>query len=96
MYMARKPKNIHACLFNTLGDDNRLKILKYLSSGEKCVCHINKKLKMPQNLVSHHLSVMKKCGCVKCRKKGKWSHYSINEKFIKELNGFLATLYHKN
>jgi len=90
--MARKPKNKQASLFNTLGDDNRLKILRFLSSGEKCVCQINKKLNLPQNLVSHHLSVMKKCGCVQCRKKGKWSHYSINQKTINKLNKFLNNL----
>ena len=89
--MAKKPKNPQACLFNALSDDNRLKILKFISSGEKCVCQINKKLNLPQNLVSHHLSVMKECGCVQCRKKGKWSHYSLNKKFIKKINNFIKS-----
>lgn len=95
MYMAKKPKNPCACLFNALGDDNRLRILKYLSRGEKCVCQIFNDLKIPQNLVSHHLSVMKKCGCVKCRKKGRWVHYSLNQKRIKELNLFLKNITQK-
>jgi ArsR family transcriptional regulator len=90
--MAKKPENKLAQLFSALGDDNRLRILKYLSSGEKCVCQIFKDLKLPQNLASHHLGKLKQCGCVCSRKKGRWVHYSLNQKHLKELAIFLKSL----
>ncbi|MFH1367183.1 MAG: metalloregulator ArsR/SmtB family transcription factor [Patescibacteria group bacterium] len=93
--MSKKPENKLAQLFSALGDDNRLRILKYLSSGEKCVCQIHKDLKLPQNLASHHLGKLKQCGCVCTRKKGRWVHYSLNQKRIKELYLFLNNITQK-
>lgn len=93
--MPTKPKNPCACVFHVLGDDNRLRILKYLSSGEKCVCQIYKELKLPQNLASHHLGKLKQCGCVCSRKKGRWVHYSLNQKRIKKLGLYLKNITQK-
>lgn len=43
----------------TVSEENRLKILCFLKSGEKCVCEIEEFLHLPQNLVSHHLKKLK-------------------------------------
>lgn len=90
--MPKQPKNPKARLFCALGDDNRLRIIKYLSSGEKCVCQIFNHLEIPQNLASHHLGKLKQCNCVCCQRKGKWAHYSLNKKTLKEINLFLKKL----
>lgn len=76
-------------LLKTLGGNVRFNIVLYLSSGEKCVCDIFDDLKLPQNLVSHHLSIMRKNDLITARKDGKWVYYAINNKSIKELNSFL-------
>ena len=66
-------------LFKAIGEDHRLNIISQLASGEKCVCKIYEKLGLPQNLTSHHLSVLRKSGLIKGRKEGKWVYYNENE-----------------
>ncbi len=72
--------------FKALAEPNRLKILQLLLSGEMCVCHIEEALELPQNLVSHHLKVLKDEGFINVCKCGKWRHYSLNKKAILCLN----------
>jgi len=69
-----------------LADPNRLKILYLLSEGEMCVCHIEGALNLPQNLVSHHLKVLRDEGFIGACKCGKWRYYSLNKKAILCLN----------
>lgn len=65
-------------LLKGLGNPVRLDILRYLIPGEQCVCNILAQLNLPQNLISHHLGVLRKNGFIKARKEGKWVHYSLN------------------
>lgn len=83
-----------AKLLKILGGDVRLGIVLYLSSGKKCVCEIFEYLKLPQNLVSHHLSVMRKNNLITARRDGKWVYYTLNNKSIKTLNSFLLKILH--
>jgi len=69
-----------ACLFRVLGNDTRMRILHDLATGEKCVCNIFKRLKLPQNLVSHHLGILRKNGLIRSRRAGKWVYYSLEGK----------------
>jgi len=66
-----------------LAEPNRLAILKFLKGGEKCACEIHPKLKLPQNLSSHHLKVLKDLKLLKNRRDGVKILYSRNEKVIK-------------
>ena len=68
---------------NTLAEPNRLAILSFLKKGEKCACEIHPKLKLPQNLSSHHLKVLKDLNLLKSRRDGNKILYSRNEKVIK-------------
>ena len=65
-------------LFKALCDENRVKILKLLRSGEKCACHLNEKINVTQPTMSHHMKVLCDSGIVAGRKEGKWMHYSIS------------------
>lgn len=60
-----------------IGEENRLKILYMLKDGEKCVCEIWQCLDLPQNLVSHHLKVLKEHGLIQSRKEGQKIYYVI-------------------
>jgi len=75
--------------FKVLGGSERIKIIRYLSTGEKCVCGIFKHLKLSQNLVSYHLSELRKNNLIIARKEGKWVYYSLNKKSFAELREFL-------
>jgi ArsR family transcriptional regulator len=68
---------------NTLAEPNRLAILSFLKGGEKCACEIHPKLKLPQNLSSHHLKVLKDLKLLKSRREGTKILYSRNEEVIK-------------
>lgn len=62
-----------------ISEENRLKIICYLQkNGERCVCEIQEFLALPQNLISHHLKVMRDFNLLKYRKEGLKVYYSIN------------------
>ncbi len=66
-----------------LADDNRLKIIKFLSDGQKNVTQVADKLNVEENLASHHLRTLASLGFLKNEKKGREVYYRINDiKFI--------------
>lgn len=72
-----------------IAEENRLKIMCMLRSGERCVCEIWQHLDLPQNLASHHLKVLKDFGLVDDRKDGLKIYYAINKKNAKKFNSLL-------
>ncbi|MEK7098019.1 MAG: metalloregulator ArsR/SmtB family transcription factor [Patescibacteria group bacterium] len=75
--------------FKAVSDESRIKILYFLRDGEKCVCEIWKKLELPQNLVSHHLKVLKDLGLLDSKKDGLKVYYKINKNNLdKYFNNF--------
>jgi ArsR family transcriptional regulator len=66
-----------------INEENRFKVLCLLREGEKCVCDIWQCLKLPQNLVSHHLKVLKDFGLISSKKVGLKVFYKLNQKVIK-------------
>lgn len=75
-----------------ISEENRLKILCLLKNDKKCVCDIWQCLKLPQNLVSHHLKVLKDFGLISSRKKGTKVFYSLNKKVVKQFNSLISNL----
>lgn len=71
-----------AKIFRALSDPARLEILDFLRDGEKCVCEITLHVDLIQPLVSRHLSILKNCGLIKCKKEGNKRLYSITDKQI--------------
>jgi len=76
-----------------VSEENRLKILCILKEQEMCVCEIWEYLKLPQNLVSHHLKVLKDFGLISSRRDGLKIFYKLNQSVVKKniklLNKFL-------
>ena len=75
-----------------VSDENRLKIICFLKKGEKCVCEIVDFLKLPQNLISHHLKVLREQKIVIARKEGLSVFYSLNKKYIMKRSKDLSNL----
>jgi len=65
--------------FKAVSDGTRQKIFELLESGELSVGEIAAKTKLTQPNVSHHLSVLKQCGCVRSCRKGKNVIYSVDK-----------------
>ncbi len=60
-----------------VGEPCRLRILKYLSSGEKCVTEIVENVGKEQSLVSHHLKSLKNCNIVLAKQKAQKIYYRL-------------------
>jgi len=73
-----------------IAEANRLKILCMLRTGEKCVCDIWKFLDLPQNLVSHHLKVLKDSKLIESRKDGLKVFYSLCQREVSKHNASLS------
>ncbi|MGN0915257.1 MAG: ArsR/SmtB family transcription factor [Succinivibrio sp.] len=81
-----------ALICKALGDENRLEIVKLLSSGEMCGCKLLEKFEITQPTLSHHMKILYECGLVNDRKEGKWHHYSLNTKTLEIFKKFIDGL----
>ena len=66
-----------ATLLRLLGDPRRLILVHLLASSERCVCEFEDLLGWPQNLISHHLGVLRRAGLVTARRDAQWVYYSL-------------------
>ncbi len=57
-------------LLKIVSEKNRFSILEILRDKEMCICDICECLDLPQNLVSHHLKVLKEVDLIDSRKDG--------------------------
>ena len=67
-----------ARVFKAFCDENRIRILKLLTTGEKCACKLLEEINITQPTMSHHMKILCDSGIVVGRKEGKWMHYSIS------------------
>lgn len=84
---------LDAGVFKALADENRLAIVRMVGKcGEVCACDLLSGLKISQPTLSHHMKVLCDCGLVRCRREGRWCHYSIDPKAATTLSNFFAEL----
>lgn len=81
-----------ALIFKAFCDENRIRILKMLRSGEKCACKLLEELNVTQPTLSHHMKILCDSGVVVGRKEGKWMHYSISGEGAKIAKDLLQEL----
>lgn len=81
-----------AALFKALGDENRIRILKLLGTGEKCACRLLEELNISQPTLSHHMKILCDTGIVSGRREGKWTHYSICCEGVCKVRGLMKEL----
>ena len=84
-----------AMIFKAFCDENRIRIVKLLRTGEKCACKLLEEINVTQPTLSHHMKILCDSGIVVGRKEGKWMHYSISAEgakvaadCLKELTSF--------
>lgn len=71
-----------AKVFKAFCDEQRIKILQLLSSGEKCACKLLEEINITQPTLSHHMKILCDSGIVRGRKEGKWMYYSISSEGV--------------
>jgi len=64
-------------IVSAIGDENRLRAIMALRTGELCVCQIVELLQLAHSTVSKHMSILKQAGLVESRKKGRWVYYRL-------------------
>ena len=79
-----------AGVFKALSDPNRLLIIEMLQNGELCACELLENLHISQSTLSHHMKTLCEAEIVNCRREGKWMHYSLSSKGIKEAYRLLS------
>ena len=87
-----------AMIFKAFCDENRIRILKLLTTGEKCACKLLEEINITQPTMSHHMKILCDSGIVVGRKEGKWMHYSISPEgsataveYLKELTAITCS-----
>lgn len=65
-------------LFKALAHPTRVRILKHLRQGEKCVCEFTEDLDVEQSNMSQHLAILRKQGILSFRKEGLKVIYKVN------------------
>jgi DNA-binding transcriptional ArsR family regulator len=64
--------------YKALGDPTRLGLALALAGAEElCVCDLSWIAQRPQNLVSHHMQVLKREGIASARRDGRMTMYSL-------------------
>ena len=72
-----------------LAEPKRLLILEMIIQGMQCNCELGDALQMSPNLISHHLSKLRKVGLVNAERDpsdSRWVYYSVNLAALDELN----------
>ncbi len=71
-----------AVLAKTLGDVNRLRILRAVAGEKKAVSRIVEELGISQPLVSHHLKELRRTLLVSVERKGPFVLYSVTDERV--------------
>ncbi len=74
-----------ARVFHALSDETRLRIVRLLSGGERCVCDLTGALDAAQSRLSFHLKVLRTAGLVSDRREGRWVYYSLVPRTLDEV-----------
>src|SRR5215471_14797185 len=76
--------------FAIIAEPNRRAILSLLASSEQSVGEIERRLQMPQTLVSKHLRVLREAGFVESRVEAQRRVYQIRPEPLMEVDAWLA------
>jgi ArsR family transcriptional regulator len=80
----------------SLGDDNRLNLIKILLRNDLCVGALARLLGLSEPALSLHLRVLREAGLVRGEKRGYWTHYTVEKdalrQIAKELSGLTEVL----
>ena len=76
---------LSARFFRILGDPTRLRVLELLLDGEKTVTQIVEAIGYPQGRISSHLACLRWCGFIESRPDGKYVHYRLADRRVKDL-----------
>lgn len=77
-----------AAWLKVVGDATRLRIFDLLIGGTQCNCELGAALNLAPNLISHHLSVLRRAGLVTAERHptdARWVYYTVDRAALDEL-----------
>jgi len=74
-----------------LSHEIRFDLVRYLASGERCVCDLEALLGLPQSKVSYHLGILRDADLVRAEQRGKNMYYILRQGSLFHLGGALLT-----
>jgi len=81
-------------LFQTLGDANRLKIIKAMGGKKHSVTEIVDATSLSQPLVSHHLRTLRENGIFETERKGPFVYYTLKDPRLLDALGLMLEISH--
>lgn len=69
--------------FKALGNETRLRIVRYLLNHEYCACDFTSRAAKDQTTISRHLKVLAEAGILKFKKNGRNIIYSLKDNQVK-------------
>ncbi len=83
--------------FQTIGKENRIRIIKFIGESQRSVSEIVEHLGVSQPLVSHHLKTLRKKEVLVTERNGPFIYYSLKDTRLLDLLGFfLEVVYQMN
>lgn len=76
--------------FQALGDPTRLRIVRCLTEGERCVCELQDDLEAGQSRLSFHLRKLRDAGLVTDRREGRMTYYALAPDVLDVMRNFLG------
>jgi DNA-binding transcriptional ArsR family regulator len=77
-------------LFKALGDESRLRILRFLASGDLYLTEIAERMGLSKPTVSHHLALLRAAGLVTITQAGALTYYSLRRDRVADTGVELA------
>ena len=99
--ITRPPADLQtlAAQLKVLAEPKRLLIMHLLMEGVQCNCELGDALKLPPNLISHHLRMLREAGLINVERDAvdaRWVYYSINRAALDELNTAFGSFFDPN
>ena len=80
-------------VFKALGDGKRLEILRLINAEDDiCACDILETMDIVQSGLSQHIKILCNADLVKCRRDGKWMHYTINRETFEKIGDLVSNI----
>lgn len=81
-------------LFQTLGESNRLKIIKFIGENRCSVSQIVAETRLSQPLVSHHLRTLREHNVLETERQGPFVYYRLKDNRILSAIGIFLDIAH--
>jgi DNA-binding transcriptional ArsR family regulator len=78
----------------TLGEANRLRIIKFIGGEQRSVSEIVQEIGLSQPLVSHHLRILRRGQVLETKRKGPFIFYALRDKKLLDALGMISEIVH--